>query len=109
MNRYVVKDGAVLVCTFGSMEGTLKVPDYQGSKVKGGNEAVITDVIPEVNIPAFGICSCPAGQGPCVPETISPWINGKEDFTIGHIPAVMDDGILPCLKGGIISIKNHGQ
>lgn len=109
MERYVVKDGATLVCTYGSTDGKLQIPNNHGSIVKYGNEAVITDFVPEVNIPSFGICSCPSGGGVCIPLTLLPWIQEKDNLTIGKIPAVMDDSFLPCLKGGIISVKKHGQ
>lgn len=110
MSKYVIKSGAKLKCIYGSIESELRVPKDNGAIIKEGNEAVITDFIPEVNIQSFGVCSCPlTGETPCIPVTIMPWIQGKTDYLIGEIPALMDDSILPCLKGGIISIKKHGQ
>lgn len=110
MNKYIVKNGAKLKCTLGSMESELQVPKNNGAVVKQGNEAVITNFIPEVNIQSFGICNCPlTGEAPCIPVTVMPWIQGKMDYLIGEIPALMEDSILPCLKGGIISVKKHGQ
>lgn len=110
MNKYVVKNGAQLTCTFGSMESELKVLNNNGAIVKKEYEAVITDYISEINIQSFGICTCPlTGETPCIPVTVMPWIQEKMDYLIGEVPALMNDSILPCLKGGIISITKHGQ
>lgn len=110
MSKYYVKNGAALQCTFGSMESELQVPNDNGALVKKENEAVITDFVPLVNIRPFGICRCPlTGESPCMPATVMPWLKGKTDYLVGETPTLTDESILPCLKGGIISIKKHGQ
>lgn len=109
MSKYMVRDGAVLKCTYGSCEGCLNATQTNGADLKKEKEAVITDFIPLVNIPSFGMCGSPMAGGTCVPATILPWIQGKEDYLLGKIPALMDDSILPCLRGGIITVKKHGQ
>lgn len=109
MSKYMVRDGAVLRCSAGSCVGCLKATQMNGVDLKKGNEAVITDFLPEINIPSFGICESPSGGGPCIPVTILPWVQGKEDYLVGKIPALMDDSILPCLRGGIITVERNGQ
>lgn len=109
MSKYMVKHGATLTCSYGSCPGKIKATRENGAKLKEENEAVITDFIPGINIPCFGICSSPLGGGACVPMTIMPWLLGKEDVYVGNVNALMDDSILPCLRGGIISIEEHGQ
>lgn len=105
----MVRDGAVLECSFGSCPGHLRATEINGAILQEAKEAVITDFLPEINIPCFGVCGSPLSQGECIPATVSPWLNGKNDFIIGKVPALMDDSILPCLKGGIITIKKNGQ
>lgn len=109
MSKFMVRDGAPLYCTFGSCHGCLKATRDTGAQLKEANEAVASDFLPEVNIPSFGLCSSPIGGGECVPVTIMPWIQTKDDMLVGKQPVLMDDSILPCLKGGLISVVKHGQ
>lgn len=109
MSKYMVRDGAVLRCSFGSCTGCLRATQINGADLKKGKEAVITDFLPEVNIPSFGVCGSPAAGGECIPATIMPWILGKQDYLLGNVPALMSDSILPCLRGGIIIVEKNGQ
>ncbi|MCI8408664.1 MAG: DUF4280 domain-containing protein [Lachnospiraceae bacterium] len=109
MSKYMVRDGAILHCCFGSCKGCLRATQINGVDLKDGKEAVITDFLPEVNIPSFGVCTSPLAGGECIPATILPWIQGKSDYLVGKIPALMDDSILPCLRGGIITVERNGQ
>lgn len=105
-----VKEGATLQCTFGTMESKLQIPNKNDALLQEENEAIITDCISGIHIMPFGTCNCPAtGQAPCTPLTISPWLNGKHDFVFGVIPVLLENSMLPCAKGGIITIKHVGQ
>jgi hypothetical protein len=46
---------------------------------------------------------------PCVPNTTSPWLNGKMNVFVKGQPALMDNSKLFCAWGGIIEITDPGQ
>ena len=46
---------------------------------------------------------------PCVPGTVSDWINGKDDYLIKGSPALLKSSYCKCQWGGIIRITDDGQ
>ena len=46
---------------------------------------------------------------PCVPGTVTKWLNGKNDYIIKGKPALLKSSYCRCQWGGIITIINDGQ
>jgi hypothetical protein len=115
--------GALLQCSFGVAPGPLSVLPVN-RVLTGTPAATIMDSAPLVNVPSFGMCSCPsnpvviaataAALGvltpmPCVPATVAPWLPGAPTVLIGNLPALDDQSKLMCLWGGLIQITMAGQ
>jgi len=92
--------------------------------ISGEFQATIMDHQPMMNIQPFGQCqsilnpmvaaATAANFGvlrpmPCIPNTPSPWMNGKMNVFIKGNPALLDCSTLMCVWGGIIDITNDGQ
>lgn len=86
--------------------------------------ANISDHISMYNIAPFGKCRTtaypPTGSAtaanhgtltpmPCVPGTVSEWINGKSDYLVKGKSALLKSSYCRCQWGGIITITNDGQ
>ncbi len=114
---------AVLVCTFGVAPSTFMAtprPVFTGNQMAG----VITDNIPMMNIPPFGVCSSLANPTvaaataaalgvltpmPCVPVFPAPWVPGAPTVQIMGIPALDSTCKLICAYAGQVSITLPGQ
>lgn len=120
---YMVKDGAMLCCSFSvpPRPGKLKVLPLNRVRVEGRWAATIMDHVPMVNIPSFGMCLAPtnplvikntalAGGIPtpdtCTPVTPAPWINGATSVQIGSMPALDSSAQCLCAWLGVITILN---
>jgi len=92
--------------------------------ISGEFQATIMDHQPMMNIQPFGQCqsilnpmvaaATAASFGvlrpmPCIPNTPSPWMNGKMNVFIKGHPALLDCSTLMCVWGGMIDITHHGQ
>lgn len=115
--------GGMMVCTFGLVPSALIAtpkPIVTSSMVA----ANILDHVPFVNIPPFGMCTCPANPAvaaattaafgvltpmPCVPITPAPWTTGSATVTLANAPALNDTSTLNCIWGGVISFSSPGQ
>ncbi|MDR2010222.1 MAG: DUF4280 domain-containing protein [Bacteroidales bacterium] len=122
---YYVCKGAKLKCSMGSAQSDLGVvhpvkPDY----LHGENMANIMDHKPMVNIKPFGQCkslanptvaaATAANMGrlqpmPCIPNTVTPWMNGKTDVLVKEQPALLNTCKLTCMWSGVIEITDEGQ
>lgn len=86
--------------------------------------ANISDHVSMYNIAPFGKCHTvaypPTGSAtaanhghltpmPCVPGTVSEWINGKSDYIVKGKPALLKSSYCRCQWGGIITITDDGQ
>lgn len=86
--------------------------------------ANISDHVSMYNIAPFGKCHTvaypPTGSAtaanhghltpmPCVPGTVSEWINGKNDYIVKGKPALLKSSYCRCKWGGIITITDDGQ
>ncbi len=86
--------------------------------------ANISDHVSMYNIAPFGKCHTvvypPTGSAtvanhghltpmPCVPGTVSEWINGKRDYIVKGKPALLKSSYCRCKWGGIITITDDGQ
>jgi hypothetical protein len=123
MSSYVV-DGAKLKCPFGDKESKLRVTKTRRVYINNRRQGNIMDFKPKENILSFGDCSSLANpvvaaataanhgrlqKMPCVPATVSPWINGKTDVLVGNFPAILDTSKLMCMWCGVISVAKDGQ
>lgn len=121
-------------CSMGTMENKLNCPLDHGI-VFGEEEQPIlnaNDHISQEHIINFGTCTSPTNPGggvkeffknplkfitngisglfgskkcECVPKTVLPWVNVKEDHVIEGAPALTSESKLACFYGGIISIS----
>ncbi|BBC35502.1 hypothetical protein SGFS_067960 [Streptomyces graminofaciens] len=114
---------AVVSCTSGTVPGTLSVPP--GPVLCGGKPvATIQAVVPQLNIPPFGMCMSPnnpmvaqataAAMGvltpvPCVPVTPAPWAPGSPTVLVSGQPALTQSSKCACTWGGNIQIGFPGQ
>lgn len=114
---------ASMTCTFGLVPSVLNAtprPIVTGSMIA----ANILDHVPIVNIPPFGMCTCPANPAvaaattaalgvltpmPCVPITPAPWAPGSPTVILANAPALNDTSTLNCIWGGVISFSTPGQ
>ena len=115
--------GAMMNCSFGAAPSTFNAtprPVQTSSMIAG----VITDNIPMMNIPPFGVCTSLANPQvaaataaalgvltpmPCVPVLPGPWVPGAPTVLITNIPALDDTCKLMCAWAGVISIAFAGQ
>ncbi|MED7788106.1 DUF4280 domain-containing protein [Francisella sp. 19X1-34] len=115
--------GAKLKCSFGQAPSSLIVlPKPFSCDQKPA--AVITDSIPMINIPSFGMCSClanpevasatSAASGvltpmPCIPAIATQWFPGNPKVRINEILSLTDNCKLNCIYGGVVEIEESGQ
>ncbi|RUQ34029.1 MAG: DUF4280 domain-containing protein [Candidatus Competibacteraceae bacterium] len=119
-----VCNGAVLMCSFGVAPSSLIVLPVNMLTTSNMPAANIMDNKPTVNIPPFGMCTCPANPAvaaattaamgvltpmPCVPVTPAPWAPGSPTVLLSNMPALNDTSKLMCTWGGVISITVPGQ
>ncbi|MGH6647512.1 DUF4280 domain-containing protein [Aquabacterium sp.] len=115
--------GAMMKCTFGLAPSTL-MPTPKPIMTSHMIAANIMDNKPIVNIPPFGMCTCPgnptvaaataAALGvltpmPCVPNTPAPWAPGAATVMLQNFPALDNVSMLTCIWGGVITFANAGQ
>ncbi|WP_448071461.1 DUF4280 domain-containing protein [Georgenia yuyongxinii] len=114
---------ATLQCSFGVAPTVLNVLPVSRVLIEGRPAATITDSVPLVNIPTFGMCQSPsnptvaaataAAMGvltpmPCVPATGMPWAGGAATTTVGGKPALTAGATSSCAYGGVIQILFPG-
>lgn len=114
---------ASLMCSFGLGASTLNVLPVGRVMIEGKPAAAITDSVPMVNIPPFGMCTSlgnptvlsatTAALGvltpmPCVPAT-TPWVGGAMTTLIGGKPGLTFGATCTCTFGGVIQIVNPGS
>lgn len=124
MSDSYVTSQATIKCSCG--DRTVKLIVYPDRTVflTGKPMANISDHISLYNIPPFGKChttrypatgaATAANKGkltpmPCIPGTVSDWINGKDDYLIKGEPALLKSSYCRCKWGGIITVTNDGQ
>ncbi|WP_326534407.1 DUF4280 domain-containing protein [Pseudorhodoferax sp.] len=116
--------GATLNCTFGVAPSALAVLPAKAVNTAAVPAANIMDHVPLINVPPFGMCSCPSNPAvaaattaaagvltpmPCVPVTPMPWVPGSPKVLLRGFPALNNTSKLNCIWGGVISISNAGQ
>ncbi|MEC0212783.1 DUF4280 domain-containing protein [Paenibacillus ehimensis] len=124
MSSSYVVEGASLQCSYGSTNSNLKTPAGRKIAINDKLQGNVQDFKPEINIPAFGLCSSlsnpevasatAANQGqlkkmPCKPVITMPWLDGKTDVLVDHYPALLNCSTNLCMWCGKITIVNDGQ
>lgn len=124
MSDSYVTSSATIKCSCGDKCAKLTVyPDrtvFLTEKPMGN----ISDHVSMYNIASFGKCHTtaypPTGSAtaanhgtltpmPCVPGTVSEWINGKNDYIVKGKPALLQSSYCRCQWGGVITFVGDGQ
>jgi uncharacterized Zn-binding protein involved in type VI secretion len=113
---------AQLMCSFGAAPAALNVLPLARVMIEGKPAAAITDAVPMVNIPTFGMCMSPSNPTvaaataaalgvltpmPCIPVT-TPWSPGAAQTMIGGKPALTAGSMCNCSWAGIVQITFPG-
>ncbi len=124
MGRPWVTASASLLCSFGISPSTLNVLPIRRVMVEGKPAAAITDTIPFVNIPPFGMCMSLANPTvaaataaafgvltpmPCVPVIQGTWVPPAVQTVVGGVPALTAGATCICAWGGVINIAFPGS
>lgn len=124
MSDSYVTSKAILKCSFGDRTAKLTVYPDRTVELTTKPTANISDHISMYNIAPFGKCHTtsfpPTGSAtaanrghltpmPCVPGTVTEWVNGKDDYIIKGKPALLKSSYCRCKYGGIITITDDGQ
>jgi uncharacterized Zn-binding protein involved in type VI secretion len=114
---------AMMQCSFGVAPSSLVVVPIARVMIEGKPAAAITDSIPMMNVPPFGMCmslanpqvaaATAAALGvltpmPCTPVT-TPWVGGAMTTLIGGKPGLTLGATCTCGFGGSIQILNPGS
>jgi uncharacterized protein DUF4280 len=99
-----VVDGAVIVCSFGTIPSTL-IAASRGVTVQGMSVVTVEDHEPD-NLGNFGFCM--QDNQPCTPITPAPWVRSCTRNEIDD-PVLSSSATLRCAKCGTISIQSAGQ
>lgn len=115
--------GSLLKCSFGNVPGPFQTLVLPGKpKSNGMPIGIAQDTVPIVNIPAFGMCSCPqnplvqsataAAAGvltpmPCIPVTLAKrWQPAAVRETFMGVPLVTVNCKCLCEWGGEIAVTS---
>jgi Domain of unknown function (DUF4280) len=124
MGQPWVTSTAQILCTFGLSPSVLEVLPLKRVLVEGKPAATITDMVPFLNIPPFGMCSSLANPVvaaataaalgvltpmPCIPAPVGPWDPGAAQTVAGAIPALTEGAQCHCAWEGVISIIFPGS
>lgn len=112
----LVTAGTLLRCDKGSATSPLQLA---GHAVNAGGQAVaaVQDSQGQVNVRPFGTCMSPAnpafsqsaGNGPCNPIIITPWINGSASVLVAGHAVVTTASRCQCQWGGQVTAAAPGQ
>lgn len=118
--------GCVLTCTMGDIPSVFIALDLPGKPVVDGGfaAATIAEIIPEANIPSFGMCNSPtnpeviaataAALGvftpmPCIPIVPDPWDPPSAVAHYTELPLATVTSKCMCIWEGEISVDTPGQ
>lgn len=111
--KSVVVNGAVLNCTFGSLQSLLHVTSQHHAVINGQTVATENDF---TNIPPFGLCQSPtnpqviAAQGapqPCTP-VLQRWKQGSNVLQVNGAKALTKSSCTTCTyANGTITIQTN--
>ena len=119
-----VCSGAKISCSFGAGPKSMLVLPLNRTLTANTKPIANTlDIIPFVNIPAFGNCLSPANPmnwkmaGPvpifvpssCIPIPVAPWSPAAKKTKLANSPVVLANSKTSCVWAGSISVVNPGQ
>lgn len=119
-----VCSGAMIRCSMCAFPAQLTVPPLNRVSLTGTPMGNIGDYKPLMNIPSFGPCqslgfpptasATAAAYGvltpmQCMPNIVTPWMPGKQDFLVGNMPALTKQCRCQCAWGGTITFLTDGQ
>ncbi len=120
----LVVNGAKLKCDQGMAPGSLTVLPLSPAGVDNQPAATVMDMVPMVNIAAFGMCQTQANPQvaaataaamgvltpmPCIPVIAGPWSPGASVATINAVAALTSDSKCSCTWTGNIEITDPGS
>lgn len=120
----LVCSGASMQCSMGVAPSTLNVLPVRQALVASMAAAAVTDNVPMVNVPPFGMCTSLANPAvaaataaalgvltpmPCTPVLPSPWLPGSPTVLVGGMPALTDASVCACAFAGVITFLTPGQ
>lgn len=124
MGEPSVTSTAQMLCSFGMAPAALNVLPIKRVMIEGKPAATITDMVPILNIPPFGMCTSLANPTvaaataaalgvltpmPCIPATVAPWAPPAAQTLIGGTPALTAGAQCHCAWGGVITIIFPGS
>jgi len=111
-------------CSFGLAPSKL-IPTFKTVMTSSMLAANIQDHLPFMNIPSFGMCTCPTNPvvaaamatppsgvlkpQPCIPATFTPWVTGAPTVMLCNAPALDNMSKLMYIWGGVIIFLDPGQ
>ena len=101
-----ITEGAILLCDKGVKPSQLKVTSQDFCKAQEKLIATAQDLLPEVNIPNFGVCSIMRSN--CIPSILK-WNDTAEIDSINEQKILTEDSTCNCTVGGKISIQHKGH
>ena len=116
--------GGMLSCPFGAAPMPFSSLPAARVMINGKPAGVLTDAVPMLNVPSFGMCKNPANPSvaaataaalgvltpmPCVPVLTGAWLNPAPTVLVGGKPALTDGSKVMCAWGGQISVQFAGQ
>jgi hypothetical protein len=120
----VVVSGAQLMCAMGVAPVPMTSLPVSGVLCGGMPVTSVSDVVPMINVPSFGMCMSPvnpevvtataAAMGvltpmPCVPVLSEPWTPGSPTVLVAGAPVVTEISTCSCMWGGQITVVSPGQ
>ena len=122
MPKPVMTTGALMQCSFGLAPAILNVLPIARTTSSNLPVATISDAIPMVNIPPFGMCTTlsnpmvaaatAAALGvltpmPCIPVTEA-WIPQSPQVLVGGKPVLVAGSQCMCNWGGVVTVTPAG-
>lgn len=120
----LVCTGAILKCPFGAVPVPFNSLPIPRVLVGGMPAGVMTDIVPMLNVPTFGMCQSPANPMfiaataaamgvptpvPCIPVPAGTWLSAEPKVQIGGQSALTADSKLMCAWAGEITVQFPGQ
>ena len=106
--KKIVVESAVLKCSRGEGNVSLKPNFLQNCKEKGKLIATVVDGVAIKNIPAFPKCNVEGTNGNCSIQTSGQWEKGAGHLPINGVDVLCSCGELTCKIGGKITIVFTG-
>jgi len=100
-----IPSGTLIRCDKGSIPAAILTAVNPTSTILGKQWATSADKVEQLSFQTFGNCACKAGL-PCKPSVkSSKWKKtAGPDILCNGNELLIDESILPCMSGGIISI-----